>query len=253
MTVMQTSMLASKFEIYQIGEKTAEPIPVTKSSMKRRIKAMIVEEVSKRRGRHRRSSSYPTRMQLTRTDSIHHLEASELNTLDEAPSNKNSPRIDHQETESSSDTSTMDPQKVNEKEPVTGNEKCELCIKLKEATQDFESEEGVSFHESKQFLEALDIFNMNKELFHKVLQDPIPPSARYFHGQRELDSKIGFAKSMTFLCLAHPKKEGQNLSTSLRPSLVQKGKRRQKMVVNFKRLMNLNLQKSLWKILLKNG
>ncbi|XP_057512430.1 protein TRM32-like isoform X2 [Actinidia eriantha] len=199
----------------QIGEKMAELIPVTKSSMKRRIKAMIVEEVSKRRGRHRRSSSYPARMQLTKTDSIHHLEASELNTLDEAPSNKNSPRIDHQETESSSDTSTMDPQKVNEKEPVTGDEKCELCIKLKEATQDFESEEGVSFHESKQFLEALDIFNMNKELFLKVLQDPIPPSARYFHGQRELDSKIGFAKSMTFPLPGSSKKRGSKLKHKL--------------------------------------
>ncbi|PSS23760.1 hypothetical protein CEY00_Acc08583 [Actinidia chinensis var. chinensis] len=198
-----------------IGEKTADPIPVTKSSMKRWIKAMIVEEVSKRRGRHRRSSSYPTRMQLTRTDSIHHLEASELNTLDEAASNKNSSRIDHQETESSSATSTLDLQKADEEEPITSDEKFELCDKLNKAKQDLESEEGVSFHELKRFLEALDIFSMNMELFLKVLQDPIPASVHSFHGRRALDSKMGFSKSMTFPLHGSSDKRGSKLKHKL--------------------------------------
>ncbi|CAL5334939.1 unnamed protein product [Camellia sinensis] len=216
-----------------IQEKATEATPVTKSSVKSRIKALISEEMSKRKGRHRRSSSYPTRLLLTRTNSIHHLvAASDSNPLAEGASKDASPVIVHQDNENSSLPSTL---KAIE-EPITSDKKCELCAAmltmnymghgwdgehgkqpvdndtllqdmLNKAKQDLltykltnakESNVDVSFHESKQFLDVFDLFHMNKELFLKVLQDPNSPLAHYFHGQLAFKSKIGFTKSKSF-------------------------------------------------------
>lgn len=191
-----------------VGEKAAEPIPVSKSSMKSRIKALIVEEMSKRRGRHRRSCSYPTRLQLTRTDSIHHLEPSDSNPLSEVTSNDDDPRIILQENEEnpSASSSLGPPQSKASEEPVTGNTECEFCelnktrqdLLLAQAMGNAEEEECVSLIESKQFLDVLEVFNMNKELFMKVLQEPNPPLDHYYYGRRAFNSKMGFTKSMSF-------------------------------------------------------
>ncbi|KAL6998332.1 hypothetical protein U1Q18_008456 [Sarracenia purpurea var. burkii] len=197
--------------------------------MKSRIKALIAEEMSKRKGRHHRSCSYPTRMQLTRTDSIHHLEALKLNPPAKVGSNDSSQKIVHQETEKSSPAS---------EESVTINQNCEFCAdmvnvnstennplgengkqsveneaifqdNLNEDKQDLLAQRVINVkeppnkdasfhHESKQFLDVLDIFTMSNELFQKILQDQSPTMEHYFHGRRAFNSKIGFTKSMSF-------------------------------------------------------
>ncbi|XP_058209079.1 uncharacterized protein LOC131322012 isoform X2 [Rhododendron vialii] len=209
---MQESIAAemnAPFKIHQVGEKVAEPVSVAKSSMKSRIKALIVEEVSKRRGRHRRSSSYPARIQLTRTDSIHHLEPSDYNPLTEVALNDDSQRlVIHQENEEKpSASSSLDRlQSKGCEEPVTSNTKCEFCelnitredLLLAQTLGNAKEDEGVSLHESKQFLDVLDAFNMNKELFMKVLQEPNRPLDHYYYSRRAFNSKMGFTKSISF-------------------------------------------------------
>lgn len=187
----------------------AEPVSVAKSSMKSRIKALIVEEVSKRKGRHRRSCSYPARVQLTQTDSIHHLEPSDSNPLTEVALNDDSPRLDihrdHEEKPSSSSSLDLLQSKCYE-EAVSSNTKCEFCdlnitredLPLAQTLGNAKEEEGVSLHESKQFLDILDAFNMNKELFMKLLQEPNPTLDHYYYSRRAFNSKMGLTKSMTF-------------------------------------------------------
>lgn len=71
---------------FQIVSKTKEPNQVPKSSMLSRIRSLIThEETSKRKGRHRRSSSCP--IQLERTNSIHHLDLADLKSSHEIPIN----------------------------------------------------------------------------------------------------------------------------------------------------------------------
>ncbi|KAH0737021.1 hypothetical protein KY290_035726 [Solanum tuberosum] len=66
--------------------KTKEPNQVSKSSMLSRIRSLITqEERSKRKGRHRRSSSCP--IQLERTNSIQHLDLADLQSSHENPIN----------------------------------------------------------------------------------------------------------------------------------------------------------------------
>ncbi|KAA8518903.1 hypothetical protein F0562_016323 [Nyssa sinensis] len=193
-----------------IEEKATEPSPVTKSSVKSRIKALISEEMSKRRGRHSRID------------------------LD----NEN-PKIVHQENKNSSVASALELDQRQSKvceTPVASSEKCDLCAtmlamnylwqtqvgehgkkpvenhtllqdKLNKIKQDLleqkliyakEPSKDFSLHESKQFLDALNMFNTNKELFLKILQDPSSPLAHNFHGRRAFNSKIGLTKSVSF-------------------------------------------------------
>ncbi|KAK3001962.1 hypothetical protein RJ639_020921 [Escallonia herrerae] len=194
-----------------IEGKIGESSLVNKSSVKSRIRTFIAEEMSKRRSRHHRSSSYPTRLSLTRTTSIHHLEPSDLDTPDELGLHAKSPRA-HEESS-------------------TKNRKCVLCatmLAVSYLTQGNVDEQGeklannhtsfqdnvertqqkltcaeetirdTSVLESEQFLDALDIFNMRKDLFMKILLDPSSPLAQNLLNHRAQNSKIGLTKSVSF-------------------------------------------------------
>ncbi|KAH0637812.1 hypothetical protein KY285_035024 [Solanum tuberosum] len=77
---------ATATENSPIVSKTKEPNQVSKSSMLSRIRSLITqEERSKRKGRHRRSSSCP--IQLERTNSIQHLDLADLQSSHENPIN----------------------------------------------------------------------------------------------------------------------------------------------------------------------
>ncbi|KAJ8532941.1 hypothetical protein K7X08_015830 [Anisodus acutangulus] len=79
----------SSIVTFQIVAKTIEPKQVSKSSMLSRIRSLITHaETSKRKGRHRRSSSCP--IQLERTYSIHHLDLADLQSSHQIPLNDKS-------------------------------------------------------------------------------------------------------------------------------------------------------------------
>ncbi|XP_073127885.1 uncharacterized protein [Henckelia pumila] len=122
--------------------------------MKSRIKALIAEEMLKRKGRHRRSSSYPARTQLERTNSIHRLEQSNLRPFS---ANMNSKQME-----------------ANKRTSHT------------------------SLQESKLFLDALDLLDLRKEVFLKILQDPSSSLAQQLHNRRASNSKFRLTKSSSF-------------------------------------------------------
>ncbi len=205
--------------------------PESKGSVKARLKALISEEISKQKGRHHRSSSCPTRSHLMRSDSIHHLQHPDLDTLTDFELDDGSPRTVHQKHESSSFTSTLDPLPlVSCEDPITRNNGCEECGTMftgdclehnlldeyrKQPTENhtlFQEKLDDAKHmleqklihakelttdaslQKKEFLDALDIINVNKNFLLKFLQDPDSPLAQHFHNQQAFSAKMGLTK-----------------------------------------------------------
>ncbi|CAN6723893.1 unnamed protein product [Malus baccata var. baccata] len=61
-----------------------------------------------------------------------------------------------------------------------------------------ELDADASLHHPKEYLEALDIINVNKELLVKILHDPGSPLAAHFHNQQAVSAKMGLTKSESF-------------------------------------------------------
>ncbi|XP_019250494.1 PREDICTED: protein TRM32-like isoform X2 [Nicotiana attenuata] len=100
-----------KLENSSIVAKTTAPGQVSKSSMLSRIRSLITEETTKKKGRHRRSSSCP--IQLERINSIHHLDLAELQSSHEIPLVDNT-----LEKENYSVASLLDPPTKKTLEPI---------------------------------------------------------------------------------------------------------------------------------------
>ncbi|KAG8374329.1 hypothetical protein BUALT_Bualt11G0120300 [Buddleja alternifolia] len=202
--------------------ETQSPRRSPKSSMKSRIKSLITEEVSKRRGRHRRSSSCPIRTQLDRTNSIHHLESSNPESPIENNSKNEVLRCHHDNVHSISLLETFSPKAGEEHRRNTNS--CEFCaamftmnyLKQTEVNkigrgpvrdhtllQDksmyaIEPSKNTSLQESKLFMDALDLLNMRKEMFLKILQDPSSSLAHQLQCRRGSNLRFGLTKSVSF-------------------------------------------------------
>lgn len=214
--------------------KMRQSIPTVKN-VKARIKARIAGEISKKKGRHNRSSSCPARSQLKRTESIHHLEPpSHLDPIADMVLNEGSPRIFHQNNKNSDAASKPESLPTTSyEEPTSGNNNCgESCPivlgdhkvheQVDENQQDHtliqdklddnmmqdmleqklihvkELDADASLHHLKEYLEALDIINVNKELLVKILHDPGSPLAQHFHNQQAVGAKTSLSKSESF-------------------------------------------------------
>lgn len=174
--------------MHQIGEKTTQySTPAPKNSVRARIKAMISEEMSKKKGKHHRSSSCPVRSQVVRRNSIHHLEPSDSAPLADFVVDNGSPTSVHQKHEDSPVISTSDslPLECCE-DPVTSDKSYEECEYQKQPTENHtlveekldntkqdmseqklthtkELTRDASLH-TKELLNPLDIINVNKNL-----------------------------------------------------------------------------------------
>ncbi|KAL6496220.1 hypothetical protein OROGR_029478 [Orobanche gracilis] len=195
---------------HQGKTKSTFPSPPPKNSMKSRIKSLITEEMSKRKGRHRRSTSYPTRAPLDRTLSIHHHLESSCNSNKHISGCHDSVRSNY-------------PKVGEQNGSKIGT--CELCAtmlklnylkqnKVNELTQLpvqddtllwennliylIEQTEGDSIQESKLFMDALDLLNLRKEVFLKILQDPSSSLAHQLHHRRAPNMRFGLSKSVSF-------------------------------------------------------
>ncbi|GKV05819.1 hypothetical protein SLEP1_g17785 [Rubroshorea leprosula] len=220
----------------RVKEKAAQSTSGGKSSVKSRLKALILEEKSRRKGHHR-SSTYPIKSQLTRTDSIHRGEHPELGPLADTTLNEQSIRIPNQNNEPSLATSSLDPVlPQSSEELVTIDESCGECSRMLTGNDLWhdhvddnakqETEYDPLFHKdlhdrkqsvlkqktdgakriaksasaiySRHMLDSTDIFNMNKEFLLKILEDPGSPLAHYFHKQQAVRAKMGLTKSESF-------------------------------------------------------
>ncbi|KAF8402908.1 hypothetical protein HHK36_011000 [Tetracentron sinense] len=230
--------LDAEVDNFLTEEKMAEANPTNRKSGKACMKALIAEEMSKEEDRKRRIPAIPARSRLLRTDSIHHLEPSNLDLRSEISTNVEIPRIDlHRNHANTSAVSTWDPPLLKApEEPVACSKRCEVCdtmntmndlghdqldepgrhllekhtllrVKLDKAEQAWLKQKSINgneiigdvkLHQSKEFLNALEVFNVNKELFQKILQDPDSALAHHFHGLQVSKAKLGLTKSGSF-------------------------------------------------------
>ncbi|KAG9157845.1 hypothetical protein Leryth_000037 [Lithospermum erythrorhizon] len=176
--------------------------------MKSRIKAMISDEVSKRKGRHKRSSSCPVQNQINQNSPIRHLEP-----------------IDESDVQMNEDNTARSSPNVQESMATSPNT-CDLCAAMgtvnylrqsevnykgKRPVKDDTYLEDKSFYaidhrraatleESRLFLDALDLLNMRKELFLNVLRDPSSSLAQQLHEKRSSRSRERLSRSLSFPC-----------------------------------------------------
>ncbi|PON76127.1 hypothetical protein TorRG33x02_243290 [Trema orientale] len=229
------------------------------SSVKARIKQFLAEEMHKKKNRHNRSSSCPVRSHLTRTDSFHHLELAYLDSLAGIlESDDQSPRSVEKISEISSASNQLDSLLMRStEEPNTSSKrfvKCNTMVVEDQSGHDqvdehqnklFENKTLLhgeldnttenmlrhnSIHERKrsvdalanhpnEYLDALDIISVNKELLLKILQDPGSPLAHHFSNQQALSAKRGLDKCETF---PSPVSLGKRGSTPSRLKQMQK-------------------------------
>jgi len=176
-----------------------------------------MKEVSKRRGKHRRSLTCPAGSQITKDDASHHQQ-------------KATDRRVHSESIHNDEISIKN--SVND-----GSDKCELCTtrqiechlgnkkhandqdeleldQINMLFQEIEDQEtdqlphnknlgrSVSFQHSKEFLEALDVLSVNKQFFLRILDDPGPSLRQHFLNQQAATvactKRKALTKSVTF-------------------------------------------------------
>lgn len=184
-------------------------------------------------GQHRRSSSYPVRSHLTRTESFHHIDTESLRHLEPSDGdplpdirlNDGSPTV--ADNAASCSTSLLNPlvptsfedqnhedsgtmltknhlghnqadesgKQLFENHPLlqeNSDNKMQKLIHAKELNTD------ASDQQLKEIVDALNMINMDKEFFLKILRDPGSPLAHRFHNQQAIRTKIGYSKSVSF-------------------------------------------------------
>ncbi|KAL6519427.1 hypothetical protein OROGR_018747 [Orobanche gracilis] len=190
--------------------KSTFPSRPPKNSMKSRIKSLITEEMSKRKGRHRRSTSYPTRDPLDRTISIHHHLESSCNSSAHISGchdsvRSNFPKVGEQNGSkigSCELCATMlklnylKQNKVNEiaRPPVRDD----TLLWENNLIYPIEQTEYDLLQESKLFMDALDLLNLRKEVFLKILQDPSSSLAHQLHHRWGPIVRFGLSRSISF-------------------------------------------------------
>ncbi|KAJ6316234.1 hypothetical protein OIU78_019501 [Salix suchowensis] len=203
-------------------DKKTQSISVTKASVKSRIKSRISDELSKRKGQHCRSSTYPIRSTLMRTDSFHHTELSDEDLVSDIRLSDGCPTIAVEQT--SSTTRLLDPPvptsleeynredcgpmltsnhlghnqlDVTEKELIenhsllqeNSNGKRQKPVHVKDLNMD------ASAQQSKGILDALDMINIHKDCFVRDLQESTNPLAHYMHHHYSFSTKMGYSVS----------------------------------------------------------
>ncbi|KAJ1401718.1 hypothetical protein SESBI_28612 [Sesbania bispinosa] len=209
-----------------VEEKMVQSTPPAKQSIKSRLKALLNEEVYKKKGRHKRSSTCPAKSQLNRPDSVHHLE---VDPLSEMLLTVESPEPVLETFQNHLAAGTLDVlSPVFSGKSITNNDKCVDCgiIFSSDTLEDHKTHkhwtdaknlnaqhEGVpeeklmnakilttdaSPHLFKDFLDALDVINTNKDFLLKYIQDPGSPLPFHIHDHESPSGKTRRSKSISF-------------------------------------------------------
>ncbi|KAF6171897.1 hypothetical protein GIB67_011794 [Kingdonia uniflora] len=218
-----------------IEETMSETSPDSIKARKPSIKKRSSHKRSKEGSHKRRFSSIP--FGFCRTDSIHHLERfhSELpdevmDLLDEVRDDGGTPTSEVQHDDTNAPRCTRDSQSdctceqcevcdtLNVVKEMENNQLDDLGLQLLEknahrqntldkAKKHYISQKSldatelhkdVAFNQSKEFLDALEMLNVNKKLVLKVFQDPDYALAQYFQGLHASKLARGLTKSGSF-------------------------------------------------------
>ncbi|EOA19964.1 hypothetical protein CARUB_v10000216mg [Capsella rubella] len=192
-----------------------------KRSVKALIKALVIEDKSKRKGRHHRSSTYPVQSKPKEKESLSELESSDktsssnsddrnrvfnktvgispaigslnpLYLMSEESSNSDNEdfRVENNIAVDDTDGSKSDFDEKDSKNKEKSIEEDAWFDPKMRHTKDFsENEDDTSPRRSKACLDALNLIHMNRNFLLKVLQDPGSPLARHFQSQQAFSSK----------------------------------------------------------------
>ncbi|XP_010452077.1 PREDICTED: protein TRM32-like [Camelina sativa] len=204
-------------------ERSRKPHSEIKRSVKALIKALVIEDKSKRKGRHHRSSTYPVQSNPKERESLSEVAPSDktsssnsddrnrvfnksvgispaigslnpLYLMSEESSNSDSEEFRVENNITVDDTtdgskSGFDEKDSKNKEKSNEDEAIWFDPKMSN-TKDFsENEDDTSPRRSKACLDALNLIHMNRNFLLKVLQDPGSPLARHFQSQQSFSSK----------------------------------------------------------------
>ncbi|TKY53612.1 TRM32 protein [Spatholobus suberectus] len=203
-----------------VKEKLVHSPPPAKLSIKSRIRSLLHEDIYRRKGRHKRSSTCPAKSQLTRADSVHNLEfdpLSELLLTVESPE----PVLETFQNHLAAGTLDVLSPVFSEK-PIANNDKCVDCgtmfssdilehskihKHLSSPCQGGPEEKlmnaqilttDASPHLFKDFLDALDVINTNKDFLLEYIQDrgsPLPLHQQSFNGKSRRAKSLSFPVS----------------------------------------------------------
>ncbi|KAL1330420.1 hypothetical protein HN51_047648 [Arachis hypogaea] len=191
-----------------VEQQKLKSSPRSKHSIKSRLKALVQEDIYRKKGQHKRSSTCPSKSQLTRADSMHHMDVDPLN--EELLTSKN-PKANGDVTSNekcldcgtvfSADTLEMSKihkhkrHDIDSSSPNQGvrNEKLK-SMNAKILTAD------ASPHLFKDFLDALDLMSKNKDSVLKYIQEPegSPSIPSPVHNKQDLRSKSKRSNSVSF-------------------------------------------------------
>ncbi|KAL9278189.1 hypothetical protein AtEden1_Chr5g0084281 [Arabidopsis thaliana] len=192
-----------------------------KRSVKALIKALVIEDKSKKKGRHHRSCTYPVQSNSKEKDSLSEVGSSDKNSsngdernrvfnkkvgispavgslnplylMSEESSNSDSEefRVDNNiQVDDNTDGSKSDfDEKEFKKKEKSDDEEAWFDPKMRHTKGFSENDDDTSPRRSKACLDALNLIHMNRNFLLKVLQDPGSPLARHFQSQQSFSSK----------------------------------------------------------------
>ena len=219
---LQPNTTLSNVAENKMGHSTT---PHSKNSIKSKIKALLHEDTYKRKSRHKRSSTCPAKSQLTRVDSVHHLEVDPLSEMLLTVENPEPVLETFQNHLAAGTLDVLSPVFSGTKNPIPNNDKCVECGELFSSEpldqhdnilhkhHNLSISEGLpeeklmnaklfttdaSPHLFKDFLDALDVINTNKDFLLKYINDPGSPLPFEVHNQQHsLHSKSRRANSIS--------------------------------------------------------
>uniref|UniRef100_A0A7N0TR41 Uncharacterized protein n=1 Tax=Kalanchoe fedtschenkoi TaxID=63787 RepID=A0A7N0TR41_KALFE len=179
----------------QIKERGSDSNHSTKGSVRSRLRAHIVEEILRRKAKHHTSSTYPTQSE---SKPMNDLNVQEEKDDDASPSLTQSPKASREHLDEAKANSALESdnrkQLVNSQmliQEILENAKQALLEQKLMSAKDHTSE--TPLYQSKEFLDALDLVNLDKELLQGILQEQ--GSSHLFQSQKLLKLINGVGKS----------------------------------------------------------
>ncbi|QCE06183.1 hypothetical protein DEO72_LG9g1194 [Vigna unguiculata] len=210
-------------ELSNVEEKLEQSPSPSKSSIKSRFRSLINEDIYRRKSRHKRSSTCPAKtLQLPHADSVHNLEVDPLSELLLTVENPEPVLRTFQNHLAAGTLDALSP--VFSDKRIANCDKCVDCgtmfcsdtleqskihnhKHLSSPIQDGPEEKSfnaqilttdASPHLFKDFLDALDVINANKNFLLEYIQDPGSPLPFHTHHQQSLKANVRRARSLSF-------------------------------------------------------
>ncbi|CAJ1967928.1 unnamed protein product [Sphenostylis stenocarpa] len=209
-------------ELSNDEEELVQSSSLTKSSLRSRLRSFLSEDTYRRKGRHKRSSTCPAKsqIQLAHVNSVHNME---VDPLSELLLTVQSPEPVLQTFQNHLAAGTLDMlSPVFSGKPISHHDKCVDCgtmfssdilnhnkihKHLTSPNQGGPEEKlfnakilttDAAPHLFRDFLDALEVINTNKDFLLEYIQDPGSPLPFHPHSKQSLNANLRRSRSLSF-------------------------------------------------------